>query len=118
MDVFVPEISAKHAIDFPSPTVEPLDQNGHVRRVDIVSGLVNIVIGPVPHIQNGDLVTYTLRSSAGTWAGRRTVQDAAKPLHIGVQPVVSSPMHIRYIVERADGTPVGKSSEATYQIVP
>lgn len=78
MNIFVPKINSKYKAEFQPPTVKPLDENGHVRRADIDSGLAKIVIDP--QFLEGDHVNYRQVSSAGTWFGQLIVKDPTSPL--------------------------------------
>lgn len=105
-------------VPLPSPSVEPLDPNGNIRRADIDAQLAKMIVPPNPHILNGDQITFDMRRpGGGGYVVTRTVFDQTVPQVVTLSQLVSGPkVEIFYWVDRS-ALRVGESDVVAYDIV-
>lgn len=105
-------------VPLPSPSIEPLDSTGNVRRADIDAQIATMIVQPNSQILKGDQITFNMRRpGGGGYVATRTVTDHTVPQTLIISQLVSGPVvEIRYSVDRG-GSAVGASDLVSYNIV-
>lgn len=104
--------------DVPRPFIEPLDDDGNVRRADIKNGVAQIFFPINEVFLPGFFLFYYVKSAAGTSGSWIEVEDPPKMMMRRVPTAVSTKIEVWYKVDNDKGETIARSVVVEYDVTP